>query len=219
MNFLQKQATYSRLLTSLVLLFLTAPFLSHFRYGPMIVNLAFAIVILSAVWDVSRTPRLLVFGILLGSPALGSRLLRVIIGDKHMVISAITEGTTILVLGYVAYKIISDIATTQEVTGDTIRGAISAYLLLGISWASAYGLVELLRPGSFNLSTTAIAADQSPNLLYYSFVVLTTLGFGDIAPLTTVSRGLTWIEAVTGQLFIATTIARLVGLKLFGETK
>jgi hypothetical protein len=49
--------------------------------------------------------------------------------------------------------------------------------------------------------------------------VLTTLGFGDIAPATNLSRGLTWIEAVIGQLFIATTIARLVGLKLYRETK
>ncbi|MCD4749498.1 MAG: hypothetical protein K8R59_08985 [Thermoanaerobaculales bacterium] len=219
MKFLQKRGTYSRLLTSLVLLGVTAPFLSQFSYGPKIVNLVFAAVIFSAVWDVARTPRLLIIGLVLGVPAFGARLIGIVIIDKPLFTNVITEGLTVLVLFYALYEIVTNLVTTQEVTADTLRGAISAYLLLGIGWASAYSLVELLQPGAFNLGAGATSANQSPNLLYYSFVVLTTLGFGDITPLTTASRGLTWIEAVTGQLFIATTIARLVGLKLFGETR
>ncbi len=215
----QKRSTYSQLLMSLVLLGVTAPFLSQFAIGPKIVSMVFAIVIFSAVWDVARTPRILTIGLVFGVPAFGARIFGAVVTNKPGLTDVVTEAATILVLGYATYEIFADLMTTKEVTGDTLRGAVSAYLLLGVGWASAYSLVELLHPGAFNMGAGATAVNQEPNLLYYSFVVLTTLGFGDITPATAMSRGLTWIEAVIGQLFIATTIARLVGLKLYGETR
>jgi hypothetical protein len=108
----------------------------------------------------------------------------------------------------------------KKVTTDTIFGAICAYLLLGITWTMVFSLIEILHPGSFlggELVTTA--ADEvlvaSPGFfIYYSFVTLTTLGYGDITPMTPPARLLSSLEAVTGQLYIAILIARLVALHI-----
>jgi hypothetical protein len=100
--------------------------------------------------------------------------------------------------------------------------------LLGFAFASAHIMTESLIPGSYTLdidTTTeslqeldletrdAVGRGIRQSLYYYSFVTLTTLGFGDITPTSSLARTLTWIEAVVGQLFIAIAIARLVGMR------
>ena len=106
------------------------------------------------------------------------------------------------------------------VTTDTVVGAICAYFLLAVTFGNAYALVEVLSPGSF-LLTPALAADVhwspptspiTPVLQYFSFSTLTTLGFGDVTPLSRGARFLAVIEAIAGQLYLAILIARLVGI-------
>jgi hypothetical protein len=96
------------------------------------------------------------------------------------------------------------------ITFHRIQGAVAAYLLLGVIWAFAYSLVELLRPGSF--SGPVRAADGARGWLYFSFVTLTTVGYGDILPVHPVARSLAILEAVTGPLYLTILLARLVSL-------
>jgi hypothetical protein len=93
-----------------------------------------------------------------------------------------------------------------------VKGAVAAYLLLGLSWAGAYELIALGHPGAFG---GAIAAGgEGRELIYYSFVTLTTVGYGDITPVHPVARSLAIMESLTGQLYIAVVLARLVSLEL-----
>lgn len=101
------------------------------------------------------------------------------------------------------------------VTIQRIEGAIAAYVLLGLSWASAYKLVALAHPGAF--AGVLNAADGGGELIYFSFVTLTTMGYGDITPIHPIARSLAITEALTGQLYIAILLARLVSLELHGR--
>ncbi len=83
------------------------------------------------------------------------------------------------------------------------------YLLLGFIWAHAYELVALWHPGAF-----AGAVDGSLPWTYYSFVTLTTVGYGDITPVHPLARAVAVLEALTGQLYLAIMLARLVSLEL-----
>ena len=97
------------------------------------------------------------------------------------------------------------------ITTRRIEGAIAVYLLLGFTWAQAYELVTLWQPGAFAI----MVEGRNPNpWTYYSFVTLTTMGYGDIMPVHPLARALAVLEALTGQLYLAILLARLVSLQV-----
>lgn len=103
------------------------------------------------------------------------------------------------------------------VTVDRVRGAIAAYILVGFTWAVLYHLIEVCVPGSFRLTETAaggIYIKQQSNFTYYSFVTMTTIGYGDITPVHPMARMFAVIEGLIGQLYPATLLARLVSLQI-----
>jgi hypothetical protein len=95
---------------------------------------------------------------------------------------------------------------------DRVFGAVVLYLLLGVLWAVAYQLVERLSPGAFTGHTDA--GDELAEWAYFSFVTLTTVGYGDITPVALAARSLSILEALVGQLYPAVIIARLVSLQV-----
>lgn len=102
------------------------------------------------------------------------------------------------------------------ITTHRIQGAIAVYLMLGLIWAFAYSLVELQVPGSFQLPAAAAANGTTGmrSFVYFSFVTLTTLGYGDVIPLSSGARTLATLEALAGQLYLAVLVARLVALQI-----
>jgi len=117
--------------------------------------------------------------------------------------------------GYTTGFILWSTLRRSEVTLDTIAGAACAYTLLAVVWANFYALLELFHPGSFNIPTSWLMGpgkDPSAGLIYFSFVTLTTVGYGDITPQWPGAAGIAMTEAIVGQLYLAITIARLVGL-------
>ena len=118
----------------------------------------------------------------------------------------------LLTLG-ILYKVFSD---DKPVTSHRIRGAIAAYLLFGITWSILYGLLDQTLPQAFNLPAAAglYGPDRQEQLTYFSFVTLATLGYGDITPIHGVSRMFAIMEALIGQLYPATLLARLVSLEV-----
>jgi hypothetical protein len=124
------------------------------------------------------------------------------------------------------FALVSRLFIVKSVTFDTISAAICAYLLIGVAWAYAFAVVELRYPGSFSAALfqrpTGNAAPLLASLrtfVYYSFVCLTTTGFGDILPVSEGARSLSVMEAVFGQLYMAILIARLVGLEIAQSMK
>jgi Ion channel len=105
------------------------------------------------------------------------------------------------------------------ITWSRIQGGVSAYLLIGMAWASAYHVIEQFRPGSFHFLTAPRDLDQlTSKLTYFSFCTLTTVG-GDIAPLSPIARSFTIAEATVGQLFPAILIGALVAIAVGSRTK
>jgi len=101
----------------------------------------------------------------------------------------------------------------RSIEREHVYAALSAYLLAGVFFGSLYSVLEQIQPGSF-----ALTGDFSPSsAIYFSFVTLATLGYGDIVPRTDVARGLAIVEGVGGQLFLAVLIARLVSLYARGK--
>lgn len=113
---------------------------------------------------------------------------------------------------FTAGAILVTLFREEKVTLDVIYGAIAVYFLAALAWASAYQFVYLINPASFRV----IVGDTLyfSDLYYFSFVTMTTTGFGDIAPATRIARALSLLEAVFGQLYIAVIIARLVGVHI-----
>ena len=111
---------------------------------------------------------------------------------------------------YILVIILSHLVRAREVTRDTIMGAACAYFLIGFAWSFVFFVAEFVSPGAFSFphphESTRIHV-----FIYYSFVTLTTLGFGDITPVSDAARSLTVLEAALGQLFIAISISFLVG--------
>jgi uncharacterized membrane protein len=120
--------------------------------------------------------------------------------------------------GFALYGILANILA-RSVSADAIFGAVCGYLLLGIIWGLAYSSLETAQPGSFRIAETPAAANDDPApchgiLTYYSLVTLTTVGYGDVTPTTPAARTLSWLEAVTGQFYLAVLVAGLVGLHI-----
>ena len=99
----------------------------------------------------------------------------------------------------------------KEVTRDLIVGAAVVYLFMALMWTFIFVVVETLHPGSFNLPE-GVDIEATRQFVYYSFVTLTTLGYGDITPITSMARSLCILEAVIGQLYLVAQVAWLVGV-------
>jgi hypothetical protein len=102
-------------------------------------------------------------------------------------------------------------------TFDSILGAVCGYLFLGLGWAVLYALIEGFQPGSFEISPKLVTGGKHarplPHVLtYFSCVTLTTVGYGDISPVSPATRTLSWMEAITGQFYLAVIVAGLVSL-------
>ncbi len=110
--------------------------------------------------------------------------------------------------GTTIYKILKSILKLKQVNAQVLAGSVSAYLLLGILSAILFEVVELFYPGSFDYS---IRYGAGYNLVYYSFVTLSTLGYGDITPHTPQGQAMAILVSITGQLYLAILMAMLVG--------
>lgn len=120
---------------------------------------------------------------------------------------------TILFLVFTLVSLLRTVVRAERVTHDTIYGALSVYLLMAITLAAAYLLLVTIQPGAIVMDTT-----RHPNhrmdwfdCVFYSFVTLTSLGYGDIVPITAQARSLSILEAVSGIMYVTVLIARLVG--------
>jgi hypothetical protein len=113
--------------------------------------------------------------------------------------------------------IVKSLFSARTLTLDSILGAVCGYLFLGLGWAVLYAMIEGFRPGSFEISPKLVTGGEPAHplphvLTYYSFVTLTTVGYGDISPVSPATRTLAWMEAITGQFYLAVIVAGLVSV-------
>lgn len=122
--------------------------------------------------------------------------------------------SNIVVLTVLLLALSENVFQDGPVDVNRIIGAVSIFLILGLLWAFVFALLETLQPGSLGGPSANMSTDLLSDLTYFSSVTLTTLGYGDIVPISRPARMLAMLEATLGQVYLATVIARLVGLHI-----
>lgn len=201
-------------LVSIVLLILIIPFLEGGVFSAALLNLLTTIIILTGVYAVSGTKKHLIIASIFG-------LFWVIVNWSSLFIYMVMPGPAAISWGvlffiYTTVVMFSHVIKGSRVTIETLFGAISVYLLIGLTYTSLYGLLEIITPGSFNLIgfEGRIYPFKVYELIYFSYTTLTTLGYGDIKPISSIARSFSISEAIIGQLYLTILVARLVGLHI-----
>jgi len=204
----------SVLLFALVVsIFVLRPLVSLSLAGQGLVEMCFALVLLAGVWTVWRRRGQ---AILLTVVVVIAELARWL--HRQMPTAGLAPWESLsgaVSIGILVWLVLSRVFQTGPVTRQRIEGAVAGYLLFGLMWAEVFQFLEALKPGAFQIpSSPAGESDRFSPLLYFSFITLTTLGYGDILPVHPVARSLAMAEALMGQLYPAILIARLVSMEL-----
>lgn len=211
---------YRDLTIALALLLVFSPVLDYFFSSTRIDSYLTAGFLIFALYEITRRPRDLVIGLALGIPAVAGGLFNAATPDTP----AMNVTPTVLFglfLGFLIVRILKDVLTGSRITSEQIFGSVCAYLLIGFLFSSIYGFISLVDPDSF-VVTESLAAElvnsgeprTSGFFTYFSFVTMSTLGYGDIAPVSSAARTFAWVQAVLGQLYLAITVAALVGVHI-----
>jgi voltage-gated potassium channel len=208
------------LLISLILLLVIQPLVHGFSLRSPLFSVFYSLVMVAAVLSLFEGRWLrwavLVSGVLVVS---GRWLAFLLVASSEDAIALADHVGEIIFLAFVAAMILRAIFLQRAISVDSIFGAICVYLLIGLAWGSLYSMTEVLHPGSFEASsrladTVKLADTRQPVLTYYSFVTMTTVGYGDITPVSPSARTLSWLEAMTGQFYIAVLVAFLIGIRV-----
>lgn len=209
---------FAYLMKSLLLIALLSPYLQRTPLGIAIITLMIAFVLLSGVDAVSDKKRDIVIAGVLGFIWIVGIFVNFIVHETNVVSLQENLPPGILFFGFVTVRILAHILRTGVITSETLYAAICVYILLGITWATAFFLVEKFNPGSFYTSHGQNSI-TGYDIIFFSFITLTTTGYGDITAVTKEARSLALLEAIAGQLYLAILVARLVSLYSVQFTK
>ena len=200
------------LLVALALLFLFFPFVEEVKGGDVIVSVLLSLVLISAVIAVANRGLTLVVALVLMIPAIAGRWINHFRPDLIPPAVFLTSG--LVLVAFVVVNLLRFVLRAPSVNTEVLCASISAYLMLGLMWTMAYWLVDQLTPGgAFSFNTNAGKQSMNGfNAFYFSFITLSTVGYGDITPLSRIARWLAATEAMTGLLYVTVLIARLVSL-------
>ena len=205
---------YTVLTLSVVFLFFTMPLFE--REGEhYFIPFLFLPIMAAVLWTLSLHRGLLALCLVLGVLGFGFHLIVEAI-DLSEEISRVLEmaeaGVYKLFYGICLFVFLHRIFSETTVTADTIQGGIAVYFLSGLLWAFFYETLLLFNPDAILFSNQVLG--KFSDLIYFSFVTITTLGYGDITPVSRMAKNLALLEAVWGQTYLTVLVARLVGLHL-----
>ena len=201
-----------QLLIALALFIFFAPFVEEIKGGDLIISVLLSLVLISAVLVVASRRSTLIIALLLAIPALVGRWINYF--RPELVPPALFLPAGLALIAFVVANLLRFVLLAPSVNADVLCASISAYLMLGLIWTMAYWLVDQLTPGAFSFNTTSGTKETMAgfNAFYFSFITLSTVGYGDITPVSKVARMLAATEAMTGLLYVAVLISRLVSL-------
>ncbi len=176
---------------------------------PAVRALMFSCLLIIGVWSLKGSGRFFYVGMTF-----------VLIGIKMNVVSVnipsqvFVYGSFAALFGFLLIAIsctLKQVVVGTEISANRLVGAVCIYLLLGVIWAVAYTVLNMISPGSFQGFSLLADRAWDSEWLYFSFVTMTTLGYGDISPISATARSLAYMQAVFGQLYVAILVAGLVG--------
>ena len=187
-------------------------------------DLMVAAALVAALVETVRSRHNAIWALALGLPAIGVRMIAAFRLDTT------AQNTTVLTLSalffaFLVWNLLHDLYTGDRSTSERIFGALCAYVFIGLLFALIFAHLEYRNPGSFSVSNDLLAAQTAgessllPVFTYFSFVTMTTLGYGDISPVAEHARTLAWLEALLGQLYLAVMVAGFVALHISENMK
>ena len=210
---------HATLLISILLLIIISPIAASLGQGVLIVNIAGTAVLLAGSFALREQKTLFIAAIALSFLSIVTTGLMLFF--PHPLTAIVSHVFDIILISFFAITILVYVLRASYITMDKIFAAICVYLLVGYAWTFAYALLEDSKPGSFKGLSEA-AADNSVmrvmQLRYYSYITLTTVGYGDISPVSPAAQTMAILEAIMGQFYLAVLVARLVGLQIVDAT-
>ena len=201
------QNKYSQLLAILMVMFVLAPVFRGIT-GSILISAVLLSTIIAIIRTFNLKKRFFLMLLILAGTAFGLNLYTALRPEVDKLFLVLIDVIYSLFIFSAFITINQKIFSQKKVNADTIKGGISVFFLIGIAWTLLYRIVHLLDPNAFSKPGEVIF----DTLFYFSFTTLTTLGYGDITPVSNIARTLANLEAIAGLLYPSIFIARLVGL-------
>jgi len=198
------------LLAALIVLFAATPFIEESRHGELVEAVLLTLVLVSAELSVGGRHKVLGFALLLTTV--------VAKWSHHLFPQAVSPsvhlGLGMVFTAFVVTSILRFILRAPRVNTEVLSASVAVYFMIGLLWSFAYVLVARNAPQAFSIHTDPHdpLGMTSFNALYFSFTTLSTVGFGDITPISKGARTLAFMEAITGMFYVAILISRLVSM-------
>ena len=201
----------SVLVVALCLFILANPLLADSATGATILSCVMLAIMALSVWAL-RARRLLLWVVVVLALVTADAIVasRLGIGSLRLVVLA----TTAVFIGAVTIALLWYVLDWRTITIDKVFGAVAAYVLIAFTFASLFGVLQVIQPNAFH-----VAAVNEPDghlgwhdMMYFSFTILTSTGFGEITPVTNAARSLIVVEQVLGVMYVAFLVARLANL-------
>lgn len=212
-----ERTNFYYLLVALVIFLVAIPLADDLSIGgaPIIRGLVFSGLLLIGVWSLHGGGRYFQSGMAF---VIGGVLLNIL--AARMESPYLLYGSLVSLVGFLLVAVtftLRQVAIGTDINANRIAGAVCVYLLLGVIWALSYAIVELRTPGSFEGFAAWTDRGFDSEWLYFSFVTMTTLGYGDLLPISATARALAYMQAVFGQFYIAVLVAGLVSAYISGR--
>lgn len=198
--------TSVHLLIALAILFVASPFIQELPSAKVIQRFLIVVVFLSALFAVAGRGSLLAGSLLAAAAVIGQW-----VGLFVPAVAPYALLPAIAFLIFVIARVLRYILSATEVGNETLCACLSGFLMIGLLWATGYILLGQLDPNAFAFTVPGQTMDGF-EAFYFSFVTLSTIGYGDIAPVSRVARMLCVMEAITGMFYVAVLVARLVSI-------
>jgi len=202
------------LLIFLVIYFASFPIVENLTIAKHLLNLFYLLIIFSAVFSISNTKKPLLISSSLLLFTLIFRWLHYFYQLDTFYLFELSSACLFWL--YIATHILRFIIHQQHINAELVYAAIAVYFVIGLIWTSTYQIIELNNPHSFSIVNEIATKKQELffQMWYFSMVTLTTLGYGDITPITMTARSFVILEAMTGQFYLAILIASLIGRRV-----
>jgi Ion channel len=218
---------HTALLAALIVMFLVRPFTGDSGAGPTLTTVAMLLLLMLALYNIdvdelvgdretllAQRRRHNIIAWTLGVPAVVERLVAILAPTHKLFLGG--TGLWLVLFAYITLNELRAVLRQREVTREVISMSISTYLLLGFTCGLFYIFLHDLQPNSFSFGAGAPVSETEtiPVLIYFSLTTLSTIGFGDITPVTLQARYVAVAEGITGQFYLAILVARLVGMQM-----